>query len=274
VEIVPEAGGRIQSVVDRRSDRELLYQRNPSPGDDFLAATTGGWDVLFPNDEPWRGHPDHGRLWTAAFAVVSQEAGAELRAVLDDLAVEVTRRTTLLPSPRVGVREEVTISARQDTGPFLVAPHPMLAVEAGWTIDLDDGARNVAADADFPGRFRPGRVLDADAWAEAAVVPPGSPTVVEVVYVDGVGSGEVASPDGSGRTRVGWDSRALPYLWICTIVGLAGHRPFVLLEPSTSRPYRLDEAIAAGTAVSLGAGERWSGWTEVESLDVASDDAV
>ncbi len=273
VEIVPAEGGRIQQLLDRRSARELLYQRPPQSGprDDYLTATTGGWDVLFPNDEPWRGHPDHGRLWTAPFTCVSQWAdGVELRAALSDPAVDVTRRIALLDPPRVGVREEVTVLARADTGPFLVAPHPMLAVGTGWTIELGGARRNVMADADFPGRFRPNQSLGEDEWREASVVPPRSPTVVEVLYADGVENGEVVSPEGSCRTRVAWDAQRLPHLWICTIAGLAAHGSFVILEPCTSRPYRLSEAIAADNAVSLPAGRRWSAWTEVESLDAAS----
>ena len=278
VEILPGAGGRIQRVRDRRFDRELLYQRPvplpQGPSDDYLAATTGGWDVLFPNDEPWRGHPDHGRLWTTPMTAVAQRPTAiELRAVLLDPAVDMARRVMLLDPPRVGVREELTILAREDSDPFLVAPHPMLAVEAGWTIQLGSAPRDVAADVDFPGRFQPGQSLGEGEWREASVVPPDSPSVVEVLYVDGVQSGELASPDGSRRTRVSWDAHWLPHLWICTITGLAEHGSFVLLEPCTSRPYRLDEAIRAGTAVSLRAGTRWSAWTEVESLDAASSPA-
>jgi hypothetical protein len=275
VEVVPAQGGRIQRVFDRRSRRELLYQHSPRPGrdDDFLAATTGGWDVLFPNDEPWSGHPDHGRVWTARFAVTSRSAeGVELRAALEDPAVDVTRTLALLEPPRVGVREEVTLLAREDSGPFLVAPHPMLAVDTGWTIELDDAPRNTAADTEYPGRFGPGQPLGEDEWEQARAVPPGSPTVTEVLYIDGVASGRVVSVDGLRRTRVAWDASRLPHLWICTIAGLAGHGTFVLLEPCTSRPYRLDDAVAAGTALSLPAGMLWSAWTEVESLDAPAAD--
>jgi hypothetical protein len=41
----------------------------------------------------------------------------------------------------------------------------------------------------------------------------------------------------------------------------------VLLEPATSRPYRLDEAIGAGRFTSLATGETWQATVEVESLD-------
>jgi hypothetical protein len=275
VKIIPSLGGRVQRIHDCRSDRELLYQRRPrNAGTDFLAATTGGWDVLFPNDEPWRDHPDHGRVWTTPMAPVMQEAArVELRASLRDPAVDVTRRIALLDRPRVGVREELTILAREETEPFLVASHPMLAVRAGWMIELDDIPRGVEVDADFPGRFRLDRPIGESEWRKGTVVPVGSSEVVEVLYVDGVRSGALVSPDGTARTRVAWDPQSLPHLWICTISGLPTHRPFVILEPSTSRPYRLEEAITAGSAVSLEAGTTWTSWTEVESLDAPSSPA-
>ena len=61
-EILPSIGARVQQVTDRRAGRDLLFAvaaADPA-SDDFLTATTGGWDLLFPNDNPWRGHPDHG----------------------------------------------------------------------------------------------------------------------------------------------------------------------------------------------------------------------
>jgi hypothetical protein len=44
----------------------------------------------------------------------------------------------------------------------------------------------------------------------------------------------------------------------------------VLLEPATSRPYRLDEAIADGQFASLQAGDRWEAEVEMESLDAVA----
>jgi hypothetical protein len=269
--IVPERGGRIQQVEDRRTGRRLLDERTPAePGStDYLDAMTGGWDLLFPNDEPWRGHPDHGRVWQAPFDVQrSTSTSCELEARLGRPDAIVSRRSSLLAAPRRGVREEIEIVARTDTGPFLVAPHPILACGEGWTIELADGARDVSADSSFPGRFDPDQALDAGGWAIASRVPAAAPPLVEVLYVDGVDSGAVASPDGTARTRVSWDAAQLPHLWICFVTGYYGDESLLLLEPCTSRPFRLDEAIAAGGSIRLTAGESWSGWVELESLDV------
>jgi hypothetical protein len=265
--IFPGTGGRVQHLVDRRSERELLYVRPAGEGADFACATTGGWDLLFPNDEAWRGHPDHGRVWNAAFVV--EEAGptaCRLSVSLDAPAARVTRSFSMLEPPRAGLREELLIRAEADLGPCLIAPHPALAANTGWRLQLPPGMTEVSTDRDYPGRFRPEQTLE---WADASTVPGIQPALVEVLYVDGVSEGRVAAPDGRSCTLVRWDARSLPHLWICTLTGVYADGPpaMVLLEPATSRPYRLDEAIGAGRFTSLTAGETWQTTVEVESLD-------
>ena len=267
-EILPSIGARVQQVKDRRAGRGLLFAvaaADPA-SDDFLTATTGGWDLMFPNDDPWRGHPDHGRAWNVPYTVrASAPASAELTLDVALPPVTITRGYELLPPPRCGLREEIRIAATGDTGPFLVAPHPMLAVEAGWRVRLPEGARDIAADAVLPGRFEAGQALGDAEWARAATVPPGDEELVEVLYVAGITSGVVADPVTGHEVAVRWGA-TLPHLWICTLCRHLGPKPVLLLEPCTARPYRLDESIAAERAVSLTEGEAWTGWVEVESI--------
>jgi galactose mutarotase-like enzyme len=265
--IFPREGARVQSLVDRGSGRELLYQRDPGdvPREDFLTCSTGGWDLLFPNDPPWRGLPDHGVVWSAPFAAGEQRAdAAELRATLERPPVDVIQRLALLPSPRRGLRISTVINAHAATEPFLLAYHPMLAVDEGWRIDC--AAAELVADDELPGRFRPGP-LDPSASAIAARLPAGSAGLAEVIYADGASEAVVRSPDGRDATRVSWDPVALSHLWIVVVAGELDIDLSLLFEPCTSRPYGLDDAIAARTARSLLAGESISAWCEVESLD-------
>jgi hypothetical protein len=270
--VLPDSGGRVQHLLDRRSGRELLYVRRGGDGTDFGSATTGGWDVLFPNDEAWRGHPDHGRAWNAAFTVEEADrSGCRLSLSLDAPRARLTRTFNLLDPPRAGLREELRVHAEGDVGPCLIAPHPALAAETGWRIELPAQAGHITADRDYPGRFRPEETLGEQGWASASIVPDTQPSVVEVLYVEGVSEGAIVSTDGRSRTRVRWDPRSLPHLWICVLTGVyEGPPAMVLLEPATSRPYRLDEAIADGQFASLQAGDRWEAEVEMESLDAVA----
>jgi galactose mutarotase-like enzyme len=265
--IVPGEGARVQSLIDRKSDRELLYQRHPGhvPRDEFLICSTGGWDLLFPNDSLWRGFPDHGVVWNAEFAVAARESErVELHAALTEPGVEIAQRISLLPAPRRGLRVATTICARAATGPFLFAHHPALAVGEGWRIE--HASQRLSADEEAPGRFPPGTLSHRRRRA-AAVLPAPNLGLAEVLYADGLNAAVVRSPDGRYATRVAWNTEALPHLWIVLISGVLGIDLTLLFEPCTSRPYLLDHAIAAGTARSLAVGESFEAWCEVESTD-------
>lgn len=268
--IIPEEGGRIQHLVDRSSGRELLLQRTPAEGPrtDFLAACAGGWDELFPNDSAWRAYPDHGLLWTLPFKVQRRAGSAmEMSAAVASPNVTIARRVALLEAPRRGLRSEIVLSALEATGPFLWAAHPMLAVSEGWVVELPSTAANLEADVDLPGRLGTGRALTRSDWKRVSGIPPVSAEVGEVVYVDGVAEATVRSGDGRAATRVSWESSFFRHLWIVIITGAYGLDDCLILEPCTTRPYRLDEAVQAGSSLQLDRAEvvRW--WIEVESLD-------
>ncbi len=264
VEIVPGEGARVQHLIDLGSSRELLYQRTPPPGPrlDFVTSTAGGWDEMFPNDTPWAGHPDHGRIWSLPFEVVESGQGhVRLRAGLEEPSAIVERSVELLPPPRRGVRIENELRPLADTGPFLWASHPMLAVAPGWTIEVS--AEAVTADAEMPGRFHPGESV-----GNVPSLPPAGEGWLEVLYAAAASEATVASVDGCSRTRMTWDTTFLRHLWIVTVTGAANVDLCLLFEPCTTRPYRLEEAITAGEATDLAAGERRRWWTELESLDL------
>jgi len=267
--IVPDQGARVRSLTDLRSGRELLYRRPGHEWDssDYLATLAGGWDQMFPNDDPWRGFPVHGVLWTASFRIDAVSAyAAAFTCSLSEPAVTLTHRYELLTAPRAGVRLVTSVRADAQIQPFLWATHPMLAVEDGWEIDVGD-AQLEADDVD-PGRVAPGLLSDS-ARDIALAVPAGGQGWQEVLYAPATGIASVTRPDGQRSTRVTWDAGFFRHLWVVTLSGFAGVELALVLEPCTTRPYRLDEAIANGTAVALAPRDERGFWSEVESLDVA-----
>jgi galactose mutarotase-like enzyme len=270
-EIAVAEGGRVQHLVDLVSGRELLYQRTPPEVvlTDFATGCPGGWVELFPNDSPWSSHPDHGRLWSTSFDVLEHASrGVVLEAHLVDPPVRVVRCYELLDSTRRGLRIETNLRALGNTGPFLWASHPMLAVSEGWRIDLERDA--VESDSELPGRFQPTTRLDEGQRERALIVPAPNQGWSEVLYASRSHQARVSSPDRSRTTRVAWDEDFLRHLWIVTISGELDLDLCLLFEPCTSRPYRLEEAVDLGEAVSLGEGEERAWWTEVESLDAVA----
>ncbi|MDX6598160.1 MAG: hypothetical protein QOE87_2047 [Gaiellales bacterium] len=266
-DVAPEQGARVRSLQDRRSGRELLYRRADDgwDADNYLPVLAGGWDQMFPNDDVWLNWPVHGTLWSAAFTVVeASPVAATLRCSLQEPPVDVEHRYELLAAPRAGVRLTTTVHARAPAGPFLWATHPMLSVAPGWRIAVGDAT--LEADRLDPGRVPPGPV---NAAAREAVLslPTPSQGWQEVIYAQAAGEASVESRDARSRTRVRWDESFFRHLWIVTLSGFESVDLALVLEPCTTKPYRLDEAIATAQAETLDAGAKRTFWSEVESLD-------
>ena len=141
----------------------------------------------------------------------------------------------------------------------------MLAVDPGARISTDRPPTRIEADAILPGRFRAGSMGASD-WKLARLLPASNEPLLEVVYVDGVGSLTITSPASSVATHLAWDERFFRYLWLCPIVANLGISTALVVEPSTSKPFDLDEAVACGRALDLRRGERRSWWTEMEAI--------
>jgi hypothetical protein len=260
-DIIPGEGGRVRSLYDRVAERELLYARTGAQWDagDYVATLAGGWDQMFPNDDPWDGLPTHGTLWSAELDVESASAAeVALRCELARPQATVSHRYSVLPPPRRGLRLETVVEVGEPLPACLWATHPMLAVAPGWHVDA--GTTDFDADAADPGRGVPGRVL---------AVPPPSQGWQEVLYAPAHGAASVVSPGRDVGTSVRWDAGFFRWLWVVTLSGFEGVDLAVVLEPCTSRPYRLDEAVSAGTARELLPGRTYRFWSSVEAFGSA-----
>jgi hypothetical protein len=146
----------------------------------------------------------------------------------------------------------------------------MLRVEQGWTIP--SSGLNLQVDDQEPGRFSPGSLL-----IDELEVPRPNLGWQEVVYATPAdrqrsGSITVGSPDGRSATTVNWDTSFFKHLWIVTLSGFFGVDLALVLEPSTTKPFRLEEAIPLGEAVHFDHPCTRSFWSEVLSNDRPSED--
>src|SRR5438067_2734199 len=96
VDVMPDLGGRVHRLVDKRGDRDLLWHsprvrpHRANLHDNFDDHWPGGWDEAFPGGAPSPNRygdqlPYMGELWTSAAAhrIVRDEAGGvELELVL------------------------------------------------------------------------------------------------------------------------------------------------------------------------------------------------
>jgi hypothetical protein len=271
--VLPELGAKIWSLVDKAADREILWHNPrvpPRPAiygvayDDWFC---GGWDELFPNDAPavigGDAYPDHGELWSMPYDWNVDVDAHEIRLRLSRSGVVtptfVEKSITLRadePVIRIRYRIRNDGSAPLD---FLLKLHPALAISPRCRIDLP--ARTVLVDAGF--RQRLGAKVerftwslahsDAGATVDMRQVPPQNAALCDFFYAIELDAGWCALTDTARATGFGlaFDPAVFRSVWVFGAYGGWRGLYTTILEPCTGYPYRLEEAIAQGTASRL-----------------------
>ncbi|MNK30472.1 Aldose 1-epimerase [compost metagenome] len=151
--VLPAHGGKISSLIDRRTGREWLWKnpyldvKRPDPGDSYVRDhDTGGFDECFPAVSegpfpaaPWQDQriPDHGELWAVPWETEVSEGGVTLVASTRMFPMRFVRRMTLREGT---LRLDYQVSNPSDRPfPFIWSSHPLLALEDGMRIDLPEG---------------------------------------------------------------------------------------------------------------------------------------
>ena len=233
--IIPELGGKVNSLRDTRTGREWLwrhprfiYEQVPHGSSYTAQSDTGGWDECFPSvaqceypSAPWQGAAiqDHGELWSqvAEFEMDEQEGRVKLHTRWQGIVLPYTftRVITLNEnSAIVHVDYEVVNNADQPIN-YVWCIHPLLAIEPGMELRLPPSARfNVGAS------FPPNLVSpEQNLQYPFAVSGLNFPTLPEIsaglaikIWSDPLPTGEgwaaLRARDGEWRMR--WDVALLP----------------------------------------------------------------
>lgn len=206
VELLPDRGARVRSLVDRRTGREWLVRRNgsrragPAPGsspgtlraEDELA----GWDECVPNIAPGDGPdgvgmlPDHGDVWSRAWRCEARAAIATCE--IDGVVLPYTFGRTLTVDGSTLTAAYTMSNRSRRTFPVVWAMHMLVDVPVsavaipGATpvrVDSSFGAAETVVPPDREHRWDAVRdQLDRldGAWAAKLFTSPGSVTAVGV----------------------------------------------------------------------------------------------
>lgn len=303
VSLLPEAGGKLVELRDRRSGRDWLWEnphvpvRRLSDAADYgCELDSGGWDeILFSTDpceiELANGRryviPDHGDLVGQPWTVRDARTDAAGHALCDLTATGRAfaydwRRVVTLDAERPLLTLQYSLRNSGDVAwPWLWCAHPLIAVERGMRIELPEDRKfrviqTTLSHADRPNaEYRwPHLPLADGGEVDLAKSFSDSRAFAVKLFAEAASPGAVHlySSDGSERLTFRYDARDIPWLgfWINNEGWSgSGSAPYLNLgvEPSTSPYDNLAGAIAEDRAEWLGPGEErtWSLQIEVRT---------
>jgi len=296
--IVPETGGRIVSLFDKRSRREWLVQpadahpaRRVTYGTDFNSQTSGGWDEMFPtitaDTYPANGShagaalPDHGELWTLPWQVTHLSAdGLEMTVEGQALPYRLTRRLVL--SDPAGVQLDYILTNLNSASlHHLWAAHPQFACLSGTRIMLPEAVRQVINVLPLAWGREWGPPGTANGWAGNGAAD-GGPCQSDIVSPPDLNQARkfyalpdapiawagLVQPNGDSL-RMRWNPVDLPYCGIWIDEGILNSVSTVAIEPSQGYYDSLSLAWKNGRVGVVDAGAEQH-WQLSVSLDAAA----
>ncbi len=252
----PARGGKITSLVDRRSDREwLLTPARPCGppagyGASFVGHELSGWDEMLPTivacqmpseDGPVE-LPDHGEVWSVPWETTTETPTAitvQVRArrwpVSIERTVEVVAADVVRFTYRLANRSRLSV-------PVLWAAHPQFLWRPGSRIELPSQVESVLDVTTGPEpRETPwaeplGRLLDhldEGRGHKVWTLPGQRPAWARLRDADG------------GSLTIAFDPDVVPYVGVWWDACAYATRPTVAIEPSTGFYDDLSTAVAA-----------------------------
>ena len=270
--VLPEAGAKIISLVHKPTGKQILWRNARTPpsrvpaGGGFDDNWAGGWDELFPNDEPVSIHgesfPDHGELWTADWDYeLEHQNGVAVLYLRTDCVMSGCRFEKWISlaegDARLRFRHRLT-NLRARRFQCLWKLHPAMAVSVGDRILIP--ARRFQLEPDCLGSLEAGP----REWQGSVVELPGGPMDVSVVPPPGskqlhffygldLIEGWCATYDPVLKLAVGlvFPKDLFTSCWLFASYGGWREHYVAVLEPCTGYPYRLEQAAQANQCLSL-----------------------
>jgi galactose mutarotase-like enzyme len=274
VTIRPDKGADIVSIIDRRTDTELMWQApwgaHP-PGahpfasnslDHWIARNGGGWNILLPNAGPERSRNGavlgfHGEAATISWEVLSADAErAHLRTSLLTAPLTI-HRSVCIDGAELIVEETLTNESPDPTS-FRWGHHPTFGGEL-----IADGVRiegRCAALSSDPSSFGVGRATESNPvnLDEALPLKTGGAFLLYASKVEG-GSIRLVNDDLDLAVELDWPTDVFPWTWIwAELEASAGYPWFrrvraLAIEPHTSVPHLVEEPVLEGSSSTTAA---------------------
>jgi len=261
-QIAPLVGGRIVSLVEKSTGHEFLW-RNPVVGlrrlplgSEYDPNFFGGIDELLPNDVPETvdgvAYPDHGELWTTPFDWSLEGDAVVLEGRLPYSGLAYRRTVSLSPDGPLLQCDYRIFNPTNQPRHFLWKLHAAMAIEADDIVDCPANHAQVV-DPEWS-RISSREPFDwpTIAGTDVSRVPPKEGTI-DFFYLFDLQAGRMAwrRPAAGLRFEYRFDLAVFPFAWLFASYGGFCDHYTLVLEPCTTMPYRVSEAIRSGMCSRL-----------------------
>lgn len=266
VKVIPLSGAKIQSIFDKRTRSEVLYQsdhdrfRQPAYGMPFDESDLSGFDDMFPAilpctypDEPWSGVmlPDHGEVWSVPWDCTVESEALLLSCKGIRLPYLLQKRITFSKLNALNIAYRV-----QNLSPYpmkyIWAAHPLIRIDESSEVLLPKEVGRIFhtyGGADQPDAF--GRIGN---WAEerkryGAIEDPAKERCGKFYVLGELQTGESAiySSRTKQYVKLSVPAKQVPYLgvWL-NWNGYTVRQKNMALEPCTGAPDSIEDASRYG----------------------------
>lgn len=266
VKVIPLSGGKIQSVFEKRSQAEYLYQAErekfirPVYGMSFDESDLSGFDDMFPSisacrypEAPWRGVslPDHGEVWALPWSCAADGDALELSCDGVKLPYRLSKRIRF---SGVNTLELLYRAQNLSSFPlkFIWAAHPLINIDESSEALLPAEVERIFHTYDGPDQ--PNAFGRIGTWAEekgryGAIADPGRDSCGKFYVLGKLPRGECAVYSNNTRryVRFRYSAEQLPYLGVWfNWNGYTVPQKNMALEPCTGAPDAIDAALKHG----------------------------
>jgi len=258
--IAPEMGGKLVSIVDKRTQREWLVDPGERPfkkipyGANFIEQDMSGWDEMFPTiiacSYPAPGErfgtllPDHGEVWSLPWKLEQSPSDSiKLSVIGKALPYKLTRTIDYINSTTLRLHYDLE-NLGSELMPYIWAAHPQFVYSTEARILLPSRVTQVCNTIppewgwgtpetrfDWPATINSeGKRVRIDHAGPSSQKQARKFYVLPDTKIEWAGI--IRHPEGDWL-RMKWDAGKVPYFGVWVDEGVLSHTSIIALEPTT-----------------------------------------
>ena len=167
VTVIPESGGKIQSIFDKVFEKELLIQsaesfyKKSSYDSEYASGDVSGFDEVFPSIEPcffpnapWQGIkiPDHGEVWSLPWQYRTDDKTITMQLNGVRFPYQLKKTIEFIGEQAFRINYEA-LNLSDFEIPFIWAPHALWLCDKDTRIVLPPSVKKVISTCSIPNRL-------------------------------------------------------------------------------------------------------------------------